>query len=505
MQLSTMPMRLCFRTDGTAPALDARTGDMPRAWRGTDLSIALATYFAGAPLDLSNLASLKLEIRSSRSPAPEALLIEKTVAAAQIYPALTNDEWLAGTQQHCTVALTAGETNLAIDGGSERSLWLVLSGLTSGGASLTYGFTHLTLVEDATGDGGASAPPAGPEYYNKTETVDLIAVNSPHGIVRKIDFSSPVCARTGPGSISVLAGTRIAVAGRIIDIAAQTAIEVPAHTVGTDYAIYATTDGRLIASANWTAPTGYTTANSLKIGGYHYGPGGCAAGQAGGDSTPQIHPRSLWDLKFRPASPDPRGMAFESAANGWGDLYMLGSGHLVNGTSKYGVTIADGSSLPKRHTSFGGDGTATYEGCDWWACSEIAAGHGKTLMSIEQFSAFAYGTTEGASLGADPGVTGLSPAFTSRCGLYQISGVMWQWSSQLSIEGGTPAWAWSGTTRGRGQIYAPSANSPKAILLGGYWVDGANCGSRSSDWLNVPWNSGSSIGARCRSDHLQHA
>jgi len=39
-----------------------------------------------------------------------------------------------------------------------------------------------------------------------------------------------------------------------------------------------------------------------------------------------------------------------------------------------------------------------------------------------------------------------------------------------------------------------------AALFGGNWDNGSNCGSRSSNWNNAPWNSNTNIGARGRCD-----
>jgi hypothetical protein len=39
-----------------------------------------------------------------------------------------------------------------------------------------------------------------------------------------------------------------------------------------------------------------------------------------------------------------------------------------------------------------------------------------------------------------------------------------------------------------------------AAILGGDWTNGANSGSRASNWNNYPWNSNGNIGARGRCD-----
>ena len=87
----------------------------------------------------------------------------------------------------------------------------------------------------------------------------------------KLESGSPAFIKTGGSTISIKSGTKIIVAGVALNITADTAIVMPALTAGTDYAIYACTDGTVRADASFTAPAGYTTANSRMIGGFHYG------------------------------------------------------------------------------------------------------------------------------------------------------------------------------------------------------------------------------------------
>ena len=66
----------------------------------------------------------------------------------------------------------------------------------------------------------------------------------------KADSQTPAFVKTGAGTISVKAATYIMVAGTMVAFAAQTAIVMPALTAGTDYAIYACTDGTIRADCN---------------------------------------------------------------------------------------------------------------------------------------------------------------------------------------------------------------------------------------------------------------
>ena len=181
----------------------------------------------------------------------------------------------------------------------------------------------------------------------------------------------------------------------------------------------------------------------------------------------------------------------------WADIYLTNTDPGTNGTSKYNVTIADGSSPPKIPTAFGGNGSSAYGSLTWFEANEVARGYGKRTLTQAEFMAAAYGTTEGSSIGTDQGSTILNAAYTSKWGLIQATGVMWIWGQE---RGGPYATAsWNANTGGRGSEY----NGPNAALFGGNWNSGAVCGSRSSYWSDAASSSYYYIGLRCACDHLQ--
>lgn len=338
-----------------------------------------------------------------------------------------------------------------------------------------------------------------------------------HGAFAKADPATVAFTAPTGSTVTLKAGTYIALNGVIYPFLTATAVQMPSLTAGTDYAIYLCNDGTLRADANFSAPTGFTAATSRKIGGFHYAPGGNAAAWAGGDTAPAINPYSLWDLKWRPSCPDPRGMTLV-ADTFWCDIYLLGVNHHTNGTSRDGVTIADSGSLPKVPGAFGGNGSDTYAPTQY-ACAEIMASHGKQLLSYGEFAAAAYGVTEAAPRGSDPVTTGLGTSnagssnadnkFTSKWGVIQAAGVQWVWGRDLSYRAdgadaaAITALAWKAVTSGRGSVYAQGANGLVAALLGGAWNFGSNCGSRASYWSLAPWYSSTDIGARGRADHIR--
>lgn len=298
--------------------------------------------------------------------------------------------------------------------------------------------------------------------------------------------------KTGAATASIKAGVVVEVGSDIFTYAVDTAITMPALAAGNDAAIWVRPDGQPVATLDFVSPP---VAGSRRIGGFHYAPGGNAAAMAGGNTVPQINEYSLWDLKFRPACVDPRGMALV-AGSFWTDIYLLGVDHHINGTSRFNVTIADHSSPPKVPLLFGGNGTAVYSSLNWWEAAEVMQSHGKELLDIAEFGAAMYGTTEATSGTTDPVSTILRAAFTSKWGIMLATGSMWVWAREFGGPYGTAAYA----PNGRGSTY----NLSDAAVLGGGWVGAADSGSRASRWDFAPSYSNVSIGARGRSDLVTH-
>lgn len=321
--------------------------------------------------------------------------------------------------------------------------------------------------------------------------VELISAVK-RGLFRKADPTIVAWTKTGNFTLQTATTLYIDVNGSIKTISSGTSITMPTATTGTDYAIWAKTDGTLEATSNHTSPP---TANARKVGGFHYAAGGNATGQSGGNSTPQINEYSLWDLKFRPACNDPRGMTLV-AGGFWVDIYLANTDCDANGTSKYNVTMADGSSPPKVPTAFGGNGSTTYGSLTWFESCELASAYGKRLLTQREFMAMAYGTTEASSVGTDQVSTILNATYTSKWGVMQSTGVLWVWGDD---RGGPFAGAsWNANTEGRGSEY----NAPNAVILGGNWSAGSYSGSRCSLWYYSASNSDDFIGVRCACDHL---
>lgn len=333
----------------------------------------------------------------------------------------------------------------------------------------------------------------------------------------KADSTTPAFTKTGASTLSVKAGSSAKVSGVKVSWPVATAVTMPALTGGTDYAIYACADGSLRADPNWSAPTGYTTANSRKIGGFHYGLVAAGTTVAGGsfnaagspttggmvwtqpdvDKIAGINEFSLWDLKFRPACADPRGMVLVNGRT-WVDIYLCSTDTAANGTSKAGSNIASGAVLPKIPAAFGGNGTLAYGALNWWVANELARANKKRLMLASEFYDAAFGVTDNQSIDATTStypVTQRNPGYTSRYGIEQAAGVHWIWGQDSA--GSASAYVANG---GRGQS---CNNSIVRVVLGGSRADGSGSGSRCSYWGLVSSSSNWNFGLRAASDHLQ--
>jgi hypothetical protein len=318
---------------------------------------------------------------------------------------------------------------------------------------------------------------------------------STYGLFRKVDPTIVAWTRTGNFTMTTSTTIYVEVNGVVLTIASGTSITMPSPTVGTDYAIWCSTAGALSATTDHTTPP---SANARKLGGFHYANGQNATGTSGGNTTPDINQYSLWDLKFRPACADPRGMTLVGD-NFWSDIYLTNTTPDTYGTSKYNVTIADGSSPPKIPSKFGGNGSTDYGSYTWWEANELLSAYGKRSPSYQEFSALAYGTTEATSRGSDPGSTTLTATdddFTSKWGVIQSTGCMFIWGCDFG--GGALGASYAANTEGRGSTYQLS----NAVILGGNWATGSACGSRNSVWANSPTVSYDSVGSRGVADHL---
>lgn len=272
---------------------------------------------------------------------------------------------------------------------------------------------------------------------------------------------------TGRAGLVIRAGTTVMIDAAATAFGEDTDIDMPELVAGTDYAVVID-EGRAIAvDASIGVP-------ATAIGGFHFAPGGNAPEREGGDDIPAINQHSCWDAGFRPSCADPRGMVLARILDGrasWIDIYKLGVEHAGQGTSRHGVTIANGRDLP------GKAGGGKYSKLDYATAVAILAHHGKQLLDFDEFRAAAIGVTEKTAADSRPKTTGLDEARTSRFGLMQATGNLRDWGTD-----GDP-------------------DNPRASIFGGSWFYGGDSGSRYAGLGSWPGDSYDDVGARGRCDH----
>ncbi len=203
------------------------------------------------------------------------------------------------------------------------------------------------------------------------------------------------------------------------DVDLDSDMDTGVKAAGTDYYVYACTDGSTISfkiSANSTVPTGFDANHSRKIGGFHTL---CTAvGTIGGHTLTgylqtDILPQSIWDLKHRARCGNNAGMVYDTKTGIWVDIY-LASGTGASTASANGGTISDTR--------------------DWMDFVDDGGAVGKRLLSDAEFQCAAAGSNEetNISTSADPVTTGghsdtAARRMISNIGCEDMCGVLWQW------------------------------------------------------------------------------
>lgn len=336
-----------------------------------------------------------------------------------------------------------------------------------------------------TADGAAGIDPTTASHWKLITQNPLSSAFQPLG---KLDYHSPVFVKRGAQRVALKAGTVAPVGGVLQTFNSETDVIIPSLTPGRDYAVYICDDGTVRADESFTAPAGYTAAQCLQIGGFHFG-----LSNLNIDSTPNVNEFSFWDLLFRPACPDPRGMV--RVDDFWVDIYFLAADHLTGGTSQAGVAFASQTTAPKVPLMFGGDGSANYGGLKWPIAAEILASHGKRLLTFTEFMAAAHGVDEQTALGAPVTVTGHHPGMTSQWGIEQATGVQMTWGSDNG--GLDTGGVYVPLNDGRGSVL----NQPRRALMGGYDQLAAESGSRSVSYEQTPEYSAPETSARGMCKH----
>ena len=258
---------------------------------------------------------------------------------------------------------------------------------------------------------------------------------------------------------------------------------VAANRAGKDFCIYAVASG-LIVSANATVPSGYTSTNSRKVGGFHclcVNVGAISGHPLTGFLAGDILPASIWDLSHRPVS-FPAGMVYSAAADIWVDIYLQ-SGTGASTASAYSGTITDTR--------------------DWMDFVDDLGAVSKRLLTDPEFQLIASGSNEETNItgSADPVTTGghvdtAGRRMISAIGCEDCCGALWQWLQDQSYQYSTGGFAFYDLPGAKGSLYMQSTVGDVKLLAGGTWPDGSYCGARSRAAHRSRWNTIANIGSR---------
>lgn len=289
-----------------------------------------------------------------------------------------------------------------------------------------------------------------------------------------------------------------------------------ALALGDDVYLYAvqSDDGvaALIASTNNTVPAGYSSANSRKIGGFHYGRARPVSSRYDTAYVPavQIVPNSVWDLQHRPTC-DPTGMVEVVPGKLWVDIYLASEG---SGVWPENIPVSRYGAPPIKDD--------IYARVDFHL---LARNAGKRLPSAEEFLTYAEGAPQGnggnndtawsATTNTGPTNTGAVAKAVSMFNVVDAAGNLWEWLDDHYDLGVEDRLNWStnivnvgkDAAFARGQAYtyvygAGNTSSWRCFVGGGPFDSGVRCGSRCLLSAAVPWYAYGSVGLRCVCDAL---
>ena len=344
--------------------------------------------------------------------------------------------------------------------------------------------------------GTEAAKAVAPDTLKAARAVDAAfwGIKNLRLIRAKVGDATRVQVNPDAMNIALNIGDHYHVMTAAVDVDAVDSLDTGTLAAGTDYFVYACTDGTTLSfkvSANSTNPTGFDAAHSRKIGGFHtlcVAVGTIAGHTLTGYAVKDILPASVWCLKHRAKTLVNIGMVYDSGIQKWVDIY-LASGTGTGTTSVNGGTISD----IRDWNDFVDDGYAV----------------GKRLLTDAEFQRVAAGSNEETNItgSADPGTTGghvdtAGRRMISNIGCEDICGVLWQWLQDQSSMYSADAAGWYDLPGSKGQLYRPANTNDVKLFAGGGWNFAAQCGSRSRYASLYRWTSTTFLGARFVSEPL---
>lgn len=174
MSLRSQRIRIFANRQNKRVRIDVLTEDTPHLLKPSALQVELALFDDdGATLstDLADLNQITLTIKSG-DPRTGAVLMQKTVAAADLNLALTLEQWNAGASDDCHALFefSAAETNLDLGSDPEVNYYLVLDGLSTSIPVKEIAFANGRILIEESGISEDEPPPSpGNTYYTAAE------------------------------------------------------------------------------------------------------------------------------------------------------------------------------------------------------------------------------------------------------------------------------------------------------------------------------------------------
>ena len=368
-------------------------------------------------------------------------------------------------------------------------------------ARATLGVSYVTAAEILTGTEAAKAIAPNTLLAARSTDASFWGIKNLRLIQAKVGDATRVQVNPNAMNIALNIGDHYHVMTAAVDVDSVDDLDTGTLAAGTDYYVYACTDGTTLSfkvSANSTNPSGFDTDHSRKIGGFHtlcVAVGTISGHTLTGYAQKDILPASVWCLKHRAKTLVNVGLVYDSAIQKWVDIY-LASGTGTGTTSVNGGTISD----TRNWMDFVDDGHAV----------------GKRLPTDHEFTSFATGSNEETNItgSADPGTTSghtdtAGRRMISNIGCEDCCGVMYQWLLDQTYYHYSATGYWGALPGGKGSVYTQFTADPGAtdvdnsdtggdikLLAGGNWNNAAICGSRCRLANVFRWNSASNCGAR---------
>jgi hypothetical protein len=165
MALRAQRIRIFANRQTKRVRVDVLTDDTPHLLKPSDLQVEVALFDDdGETLstDVGDLAELTLTIKAG-DPRTGAALMEKTVVTVDLSPALTLENWRAGSpaHRHALFEFTAAETDLDLGGETEVSYYLLLTGIGTDDPATEIAIANGVIRIEESGAAGALAPVTG--------------------------------------------------------------------------------------------------------------------------------------------------------------------------------------------------------------------------------------------------------------------------------------------------------------------------------------------------------